>query len=167
MEIRELGEHDGLAYRDVRLRALRLAPRAFGATYEEESTQSDEFWIDLVARTARSMESAVFALDRGGGTLAGTAYVRVLPDPPHDGSIGAMWVDEDLRGSGWAEALLGAAERFARALGAGAVTLWVAGGNERAQRFYARIGYVATGIEEPSMRAAPTLLLRKDLALWP
>jgi ribosomal protein S18 acetylase RimI-like enzyme len=166
MEIRELREDDGLAYRDVRLRALRLAPEAFGATYEEEAAQTDAFWIDLVARTARSMESAVFALDRGDGTLAGTAYVRVLPDPPHDGSVGAMWLDEDLRGSGWAEALLGAAEKFARALGAGAVTLWVAGGNERARRFYARTGYISTGIEEPSAREAPTLLLRKDLEFW-
>ena len=162
MEVRALRADEGLAYRDVRLRALRLAPEAFGSTWEEESVQPDDFWRDLVARTADAMEGELFAVDRGDGTLAGTAFVLVLPDPPHDGYIGAVWVDDDLRGGGWADALLDAAERFARSLGAHGVTMWVEDSNARARRFSERRGYVHTGIGETSDRGGVTLLLRKD-----
>ena len=41
------------------------------------------------------------------------------------------------------------------------MTLWVAGGNDRARRFYERTGYVATGIEEPSPRGTPPAIVAK------
>ncbi|MEX2230207.1 MAG: GNAT family N-acetyltransferase [Dehalococcoidia bacterium] len=163
MEVRALRADEGLAYRDVRLRSLRLAPAAFGSTYAEESVRDEQFWRELMDRTANAMEAELFAVDRGDGTLAGTTFVRVSPDPPHDGHVGAMWVDEDLRGGGWAEDLLTAAERFARRLGASGVTLWVEESNARARRLYERCGYLPTGVTEPSVHGGTTLLLRKDL----
>lgn len=163
MEIRPLGPDDGLAYRDVRLRALREAPEAFASTFEEESNQSDAFWRDLVARTAGAMEAEILAIDRGDGTLAGTAFVRVSSDPPHDGYVGAMWVDEDLRGAGWGDALLEHAEGFARRLGCGAVELWVSGSNPLAQRFYERNGYRPTGVQEPQSSGIIAHMLLKPL----
>lgn len=163
MEIRELGPSDGLAYRDVRLRALREAPTAFASTFEEESGHPDAFWVDLVSRTAHAMEAAVLAVDRGDGNLAGTAFVRVSSEPPHDGYVGAMWVDEDLRGAGWADALLEAAERFAQRLGATAVELWVSGSNPLARRFYERNGYRPTGVQEPQSSGIIAHMLLKPL----
>lgn len=162
MEIRELGPSDGLAYRDVRLRALREAPSAFASTLEEESGHSESFWRDLVSRTASAMEATVLAVDRG-GTLAGTAFVRVSSDPPHDGYVGAMWVDEDLRGGGWADALLNEAERFAQRLGSTAMELWVSGSNPQAQRFYERNGYRPTGVQEPQSSGIIAHMLLKPL----
>lgn len=166
MEVRALRADEGLAYRDVRLRALKLAREAFGSTYAEESVLDDQFWREQMVRTAGAMEAELFAVDRGDGSLAGTAFVRVSPDPPHDGYVGAMWVDEDLRGGGWADALLDAAEHFARTLGAPAVGLWVEAANARARRFYERRGYAATGITEPDGRGGTTYLLRKELGLY-
>lgn len=163
MEIRELGPGDGLAYRDVRLRALREAPTAFASTLEEESAHPEAFWQDLVAKTAESMEATVFAVDRGDGTLAGSAFVRVSAQPPHDGYVGAMWVDEDLRGAGWADALLESAERFAQRLGSQAVELWVSGSNPLAQRFYERNGYRPTGVTEPQISGIIAQMLIKPL----
>jgi ribosomal protein S18 acetylase RimI-like enzyme len=148
MELRALGATDGLAYREVRLRALRDAPEAFGSTFAEESVHDEAFWIDLVGRTAEAMEAELLAIDRGDGTLAGTTFVRVSPEPPHDGYVGAMWVDADLRGGDWASALLDEAERFARRLGSEAMTLWVSQGNAPARRFYERQGYKSTGTAE-------------------
>ena len=110
------------------------------------------------------MEAAVIAVDRGDGTLAGSAFVRVSPDPPHDAYVGAMWVDEDLRGAGWADALLEAAERFAQRLGCQAVELWVSGSNPPAQRFYERNGYRPTGVTEPQSSGIIAHMLLKPLA---
>ncbi len=163
MEIRELNAADGLAYREVRLRALREAPSAFASTYAEESEHPEEFWRDLVSKTADSMEAAVLAIDRGDGTLAGTAFVRVATDPPHDAYVGAMWVDADLRGAGWGDSLLEAAERFAQRLGSTAVELWVSGSNPPAQRVYGRNGYRPTGIQEPQSSGIIAHMLLKPL----
>lgn len=164
MEIRELDVADGLAYRDVRLRALSEAPTAFASTFEEESAHPDDLWRDIVTRTAEAMEATIFAVGRGDGTLAGTAFVRVSSDPPHDGYVGAMWLDEDLRGAGWADALLAAAEGFARRLGSSAMELWVSGSNPAAQRFYERNGYRPTGVHEPQSSGIIAHMLLKPLA---
>ena len=164
MEIRELGPDDGLAYRAVRLRALELAPMAFASTVTEESAHPEAFWTEMAERIAASMESTIFALDRGEAVLGGTAFVSVSPEPPHEAYVGAMWVDSDLRGAGWADALLEAAERFASQLGAELLTLWVSSENELARRFYERHGYRSTGVSEPQSSGILAELLEKPLS---
>ena len=42
LSIRELTLADAPSYRDIRLEGLRLAPEAFGSSYEEEISRSDE-----------------------------------------------------------------------------------------------------------------------------
>ena len=169
MQLRQLRSDEGLAYRDVRLRSLREAPAAFAATIDEESAQSEAFWLDLVARTSEAMEVTMFTIERPDGTLAATTFVRVSREPPHDAYIGAMWVDSDLRGprsgaeESWADALLGAAEQFARRLGSQSVTLWVSESNPAAQRFYERNGYRPTGQSEPQPSGITAQLLLKPL----
>jgi len=163
MEVRELRADEGLAYREIRLRSLRDAPTAFASTFDEESGQTDEIWQDMATRTAEAMEAAILVVDRGDGALAGTAFVRVSLDPPHDGYVGAMWVDEDLRGAGWADALLETAERFAQRLGSSAIELWVSGSNPLAQRFYERNGYRPTGVQEPQSSGIIAHMLLKPL----
>ncbi len=175
MQLRQLRADEGLAYRDVRLRALQQAPEAFAATYDEEAAQPDAFWLDLVARTANAMEAAMFTIERPEATpaaptnLAATTFVRVSPTPPHDAYIGAMWLDPDLRGplaaseDRWADLLLQAAEHFARTLGSPAITLWVAESNPAAHRFYERNGYRPTGQSEPQPSGITAHLLHKPL----
>lgn len=164
MEVRRIRSDEGPAYREVRLRALQRAPHAYLSTYESEVTLTDERWRELADQCAQSMELALFVLDRGDSApLAGTVFTRVNVEPPHDAYIGAMWVDEDLRGGGWGEALLAAAEGFARALGAEVAELWVDEENARALRLYQRLGYVPTGVTQPDGRGGITLLMRKEL----
>lgn len=148
MEVRRIRSDEVEAYRDVRLRALRLAPYAFSTTFAEASTRSDEKWREFTERLATSSRTAGFALDRGDGSFGGLVSVRAEDGGGTDvneGEVNQMWLDDDLRGGDWGRGLLDACERFAARAGLGRLTLWVAEGNVRAARLYARCGYVPTG----------------------
>ncbi|MFA7248233.1 MAG: GNAT family N-acetyltransferase [Dehalococcoidia bacterium] len=144
MEIRRLRADEGLAYRAVRLRALEAEPAAYGQTLAEALAHPESLWHDLAASVAGDGARALFVLDRD-GDLAGTLYAAVSEVPPHLGSLGAMWVDLDLRAQGWADRLLETAHEWAARWGAPGASLWVSSGNERAWRLYARHGYQPTG----------------------
>lgn len=155
MEIRRLRADEGLAYRTVRLRALESEPAAYGQTLAEALADPEQLWHDLAVSVAGDDPRALFVLDRGdgdsgdsGGDLAGTLYATVSDVSPHLGQFGAMWVDPDLRAQGWADTLIEAAQAWAAQRGAPGVSLWVASGNERAWRFYARHGFQPTGTIE-------------------
>ena len=102
------------AYREVRLRALRLAPYAFGTTFAEASSRDDDAWRANTVRLC-GPEVAGFVLDRGDGTLGGLVSVTI--EDPAAAEVNQMWLDEDLRGGAWGAALLGECEAFASAGG--------------------------------------------------
>ncbi len=174
MEIRRLRADEGLAYRAVRLRALELEPEAYGQTLAEALADPEQLWHDLAASVAdEDNPRALFVLDRGDEVgLGGTLYGAVSETPPHIGSLGAMWVDPDLRSQpsgdrgiparGWADQLMDAACGWASRWGAPGVTLWLAPGNERAWRFYQRHGFQPTGNLGPA-QVGEAMELYRDL----
>jgi ribosomal protein S18 acetylase RimI-like enzyme len=163
MHVRRILADEGAAYREVRLRALRLAPDAFGTTFESASARSDAEWDAFARRSAESETFALFVLDRGDDSLAGLAAISMEEGVPEEGTVFQMWVDEDLRGSAWASALLAAAEQHGQSLGARSVTLSVEDDNPRARRFYERAGYSPTGATEGNRRGGETLEMRRWL----
>lgn len=163
MEVRRIRADEVSAYREMRMRALALAPEAYGTTLAEASARTDDEWRTLVHRSATSDDFALFVLDRGAGRLAGSAGLMIEAGRA-DPEIVQMWLDEDLRGDGWGEALVAAAEARALARGWSACTLWVEDDNPRARRFYTRSGYRPTGLDEPNRRGGKTLCLRRVLA---
>jgi len=160
MEIRRIRPDEVEAYREVRLRALRLAPYAFGTTFAEASERDDEAWRQNTERLSQP-GIAGFALDRGDGTFGGLVSVRIEDGL---GEVNQMWLDEDLRGGDWATALLDACERFAADAGLERITLWVLEVNARAARFYARRGYTPTGETETAPWGGHELKLAKRLS---
>ncbi len=148
MEIRRLRADEGPAYRAVRLRALELDPGASGQTLTEALSESEQLWHDLATSVAGDGSRTLFVLDRGTGELAGTLYAAVAETPPHIGSLGAMWVDPNVRAQGWGDLLMEAATAWAGRWGASGLTLWLAAGNKGAWRFYQRHGFQPTGIVE-------------------
>ncbi|MDO9445935.1 MAG: N-acetyltransferase, partial [Dehalococcoidia bacterium] len=94
MEVRRIRADEGIALREVRLRALRLAPEAFHSTVEEASLHPEAEWHDRAERGANGAYEAMFVLDRGDGVLGGMVYTNALTDPPHDAFISSMWLDE-------------------------------------------------------------------------
>jgi GNAT superfamily N-acetyltransferase len=85
--------------------------------------------------------------------LAGFCQVRVSPPPPclsgHDAArlleLGRFYVDQRWHGAGLAQRLMDAAFSAARARGANQMWLGVFERNSRAQKFYAKAGFVPVG----------------------
>ena len=127
--------------RTIRLRALQDAPYAFASTYEREAAFDDADWVERL-----TSGSSTF-LARVGGTTVGICSGL----PPRDDVIElvAMWVDPAARGSGVAAELVRAVSAWAADQRADRVHLSVAGTNERAKRFYEKLGFVLTGEQQP------------------
>lgn len=142
--IRPLGAPDLAAYRTVRLDALRLYPRAYGSSYEEEVGYTlDEF----AARwpTPPGAMLGGFVDDR----LAGIAGLTVFPrrKQRHKGFIYGVYVDQAFCRLGLAIGLMNAAIAAARGAKLCFVWLAVSVGNDDARRLYDRLGFRTFGIE--------------------
>jgi ribosomal protein S18 acetylase RimI-like enzyme len=131
--------------REVRLQALSDAPEAFGSTYEREVARTMSDW-----RGWMSPGVAFILCDLAGarGMVAGLrdeADLEVI-------HLMAMWVHPKIRGSGGADELVAAVLDWAQSEGAKLVRLKVIQGNDRARRFYERMGFRSTGREEIRLR---------------
>jgi GNAT superfamily N-acetyltransferase len=132
--IRRAEAEDWQGLRDLRLRALADSPDAFLATLEEAKARSDEEWRNW------GQDGAIFVAEPLDGMAGG------FVTDEGDVMLWGMWVTPERRGSGLAEALARAVIAWARGEGAPRVVLWVVIGNAPAERFYERLGFVATGV---------------------
>jgi RimJ/RimL family protein N-acetyltransferase len=127
-------------FREVRLAALRDAPYAFASTHERERTVDEEHWRERLAN--RAQFAAV--LD---GEIVGTA--AGIDSDPTTAALISMWVAPRARGKGSGHLLVDAVLDWARKAGYGSVSLWVADGNQAAERLYLRCGFTRTGAVQP------------------
>ena len=157
--VRRAELRDWEAVRDTRLSALADAPYAFASTLAREAAVDSREWRRMVG--GGDWFIAWFG-DQPVGIAAGVADDGV----PEERHLVAMWVAAAHRGSTAATQLVEAVSEWARAQGAGAVTLWVADGNLRARRFYERLGFRSTVRRQP-LPSAPEVgeeQLRLELA---
>jgi GNAT superfamily N-acetyltransferase len=139
--IRRLAAADWAAFREIRLAALCDAPEAFGSTAADAEKLDDEEW------RRRLEQRAVFlaeVLTQPVGLAAG-----IGGDRPGEAELISMWVVPARRGQGVGDRLVEAVLAWAVAEGFTSVGLWVAQGNARAERLYARHGFAATGRLQP------------------
>lgn len=129
--------------RDVRLAALRDAPYAFSTRYEDMAEKGDDHWREMAARWTRYPDGCTFlAFAPGGGDTVGMAGGYRNPGEEGVAYLVAMWVAPGWRGTGAADLLVEAVSDWAAALPVGRLGAWVTGGNDRALRFYGRLGFV-------------------------
>jgi GNAT superfamily N-acetyltransferase len=136
--IRQAVPDEWREYRDIRLRALREAPEAYGTTWADESSRDEAWWRERVA-------GAQSLMAWHGSTAVGTG-VGIL-DRHEVGSreIVAIWVEPEFRGRGLAQQLVMTLVGWATDVSAEAIALWVSDGNDVARRVYERCGFTATG----------------------
>lgn len=142
--IRALGATDLPAFRVMRLDALRLHPRAYGSSYEEEIAYTLD---DFATRwpSPPGVMLGAFAGDR----LIGFTGLQVPPKikQRHKGFIFSVYVDAEFRRLGVADGLMTAAITAAQAAGLRYVWLTVAAENEHARHLYERLGFRRFGTE--------------------
>ena len=146
--IRPLTASDAEARRALRLEALRDFPIAYGSTYEAEA----EHPIDRFAQLP-PQDDGLVAGAFVGDQLIGIAIIMRSSalKGRHWAHIYSMYVKPTYWGSGVAEALVQYVLEFARGRFE-YVELSATEGNERAKRFYERLGFREYGLRPASMR---------------
>lgn len=165
IEVRQTTSHDWELWRDLRLRALRDSPTAFGSTYERELAFSEADWRQRAGGAAN-------AVALGGGTAgpAVLAFAGGLPagmgggfrDLPGWLHVVAMWTDPAWRGRGVGRAVLGFLTAWADEAGL-RVHLDVTVGNDGARSLYEGYGFVTTGETRPLRDGSAYLVERMVL----
>ncbi|MBB6429595.1 GNAT family N-acetyltransferase [Algisphaera agarilytica] len=153
IEIVQLTAQDAEELRDVRLRALRESPTAFGSSYEVESALDESAWREKAQAWTYPQRCATWVVRRGGSTCGLTACV--IDDQQADrGWLVSVWVDPETRRVGIAGRLLDHAVAWAQRMNLTELRLHVTSNNPPAQRLYEKHGFVATGDSMPHPRVA-------------
>lgn len=156
--IRTLGAEEWPIWRELRLRALADDPAAFRATIEEESTQPDQWWSELIGTTAEHPRGGLWVAWFEGDPV-GMLLGRI--DETHTVlRIGAMWVAPAARRLGVGSDLIRAAIEWAHSLGVAVASLWVTEENVEAVAFYERHGFQPTETTDV-LRPGSNLIVRK------
>lgn len=148
-EIRPVRPDEAEAWLEMRLEALQAHPIAFGDSYEEAAARP---LADLVARLGAPGPNVVLGVFVE-GALQGTAAFTL--DTPlkmrHKALMGAVYLRPALRGTGAADALIGAIVAHARQH-CSVLRAVVNPTNEAARRLYFRHGFTTYGVEPRGLR---------------
>ncbi|MEA2676297.1 MAG: hypothetical protein QOJ81_438 [Chloroflexota bacterium] len=159
MDVHRIKPDEWALLRDMRLRALRDAPQAFGQSYENAAAEPELEWRSA-ARAASAGDRRAWFIARSDVTSAGApaaeaGMVQARRRPPDDCLVFSMWVAPEARRAGVGRAVIDAAADWARSWGGRRIVLWVTGANEGAMRFYEQIGFklMTEGADAESGRA--------------
>jgi len=138
--IRHVDEDDWPTVRDVRLRALRESPDAFGSSLPREERFAESHW-----RMRLRTSTTWVALDDSGEPRGLVTLIQEPGSPEDDRHVVSLWVAPEVRRQGIGWSLLDAAVRGGAAQGAATVSLWVVDDNASAVDLYVRAGFTRTG----------------------
>lgn len=138
-EAHGLAPADWSRLRSARLAALADSPQSFGAALADEEAWPAERWM-------QSLREARWAVVEESDGPIGLVVVRAATDvPDSDCWISSWWVAPSHRGAGVSDGLLDWLDRICRGQGWTRQGLGVWAENTRAQRAFARLGFVRHG----------------------
>ncbi|MER0447182.1 GNAT family N-acetyltransferase [Streptomyces sp. Edi4] len=176
--IRPVRADEWLRMKELRLVALAdpVAPVAFLETPEQALARPDSFWQERTAGVTRGTSARQFVAETPDGELVGTVVVLVEEVGAKDifgaeitapqAHLVGVFVRDEYRGVGLTERLFEAAVEWAWALETPPVErvrLYVHEDNPRAQGFYRKFGFVATGQCAPVVGKAGGVDLEMEL----
>jgi ribosomal protein S18 acetylase RimI-like enzyme len=126
--------------KELRLSALADAPSAFALTYEQAAAAADDDWRFLLRPEGHP--TFVWEDERGIQGMAVGVQDDAVTEVVH---LFAVWVRPSARAGGVADALVARVLDWAREQSTRFVRVHVTSDNERAERLYARHGFVRTG----------------------
>jgi ribosomal protein S18 acetylase RimI-like enzyme len=142
LTVRPASRDDWAIVKEARLRALSDSPAAFGSTLARELEFDDAEW-------QRRVEPGNWYVASFEGRTVGLVATIGVDGSPHERHLVAMWVEPEMRGTPAATELVEAVCTKARSDGTTEITLWVVEENQRAKRFYERLGFLPTGEQQP------------------
>jgi ribosomal protein S18 acetylase RimI-like enzyme len=134
-------------FKEVRLRALKEAPYAFGSTYAREAAFDDAEWIRRTEKWNGERGIGFLAMDEG--VACGIAGSFLDPEDAGRAQLISMWTAPSHRRKGVGQMLVNRVLEWARSREARVLQLMVTSANESAMRFYERLGFERTGRIEP------------------
>lgn len=139
--VRALTHDDWLVWKTFRLTGLQESPLSFAASYEVESTYTDEQWKD-------SLEISTIMGIFVDGVLAGTMGLSAYQyaQMQHKCRLFGVYVSPEYRGTGVADVLMRAVIEHTKKSFL-QIVLGVKSVNERAIGFYKKHGFVVYGTE--------------------
>jgi len=143
IDVRTVIPEDWQELRRIRLEALQSAPEAFCSTYEEASCIEDDVWISRAKQDGEGDALGVLAVqgDRAVGMAVGLLRQGGTGDHVE---VVSVFVSDDVRGSGTADAILQQIETWASDKGASSAFLLVEENNNRARKFYEKRDFALT-----------------------
>jgi GNAT superfamily N-acetyltransferase len=161
-KIRSIRADEWAAAKELRLVALQdpVAHLAFLETYDAALARPDSFYQERAVKAAEGADAAQQVIAEGpDGEWVGTVTVLLEEAGTVDwagfaverkqGHLVGVFVRPEVRGIGLTEVLFDAALEWAWGRGVERVRLIVHEDNERARRFYGKIGFVPTGVVVP------------------
>jgi len=142
-EIRSILLSEWSEYRDIRLRALKESPEAFGSTYARESGFSDVDWKSRLEISDPVASAPVVACH--GGRFVGLAWGKIESPDRHIAHLYQMWVDPKHRGFGLGRLLVEAVIDWAQGQGVRTMMLEVTEGERPARSLYEALGFQPVG----------------------
>lgn len=104
--VRRVRADEWAALKELRLRALRADPRAFGGTLADEESLPEARWVERARRSAASPTEGQWVADDPARGLVGSAVIAQVDGQVH---LFAMWVDPQCRRTGLGGRLLDSA----------------------------------------------------------
>jgi ribosomal protein S18 acetylase RimI-like enzyme len=145
--IRPLGIDDAIAYRTLRLEALKNNPEAFNDDFDAARARPDTDWAKLLVGDTRVFFGAFIE-----GKLVGAVNFKRGPGKTeqHKGHLLGVYVSPTARGSGCAKQLIEAVLCHARGR-VSQVHLGVGTYNANAMKLYSQAGFESYGVEPRSL----------------
>ena len=153
MKIRATEERDWGILKAIRLAALLDTPTAFGVSYQEAITNSDEQWKQRASSENQPKFWLAFKDDNAIGMIGAGI------DQTDRYNLIAMWVEPESRQLGVAESLVNAVKSDSTSRGFNQVFLDVSPDNLKAYRFYRKHGFVFID-EEKSLASHPSIMVQ-------
>jgi ribosomal protein S18 acetylase RimI-like enzyme len=151
-------------HREIRLRALRDAPDAFGETAAEAEARPSSYWEHLTCSvTERGLHVMFLACD--GDVVCGSAYGLTDREMEGAGRIGGTWVSPAYRRRGVAKALVDAVISWAGGREFDRVRLWAPEASTAAAALYRNSGFVSTGHRRPLRAGAAVQVVELERKL--
>ena len=146
--VRRIRPTDAPGLREVRLRALRSDPDAFGSSYEREVDRPSDAWDTRAQESSLGSNQCVFVAETQSG-FVGMAGAHTRDEEPFVRHLYGMWVAPEARSIGVVTQLVEAIIQWATEAAAHELQLGVVDGNQPARRLFARTGFVPTGHAQP------------------